>query len=450
MRRTLFLILFGLLLIGTVSAVPPVASFTTLTTQNTYPIFAINFTDTSSNTPTSWIWNYTNVSGNNTPFTFSTARHPAIYFDNGNWSITLTATNSDGSNTTPGTFFNVSDCSGSVCYRNFYAQYGARLNVLNQNKTWSDILAMDTSSAVADASTFQIGAGSTNGYYANNSRMGLTFTTTRISSSSTVTSATVSVYDVSRSSGLGTLQGILVSFSPSSEVYTTSDFNVTKWGSTALATNITLFPVTGWANFTVTNLGYINKSGNTTFGLRSQYDVNNASPTWASLQISYAQYRTYSYANLPYKPILTVGYTLSGGGASVTHYNTSYFIPTQSPSMGTDVVWIIFALLGIGFLVLSGLGGDVVADLSGVFASLFLFISTIQAFAVDTVTSGGTVFLTDAGLHEIVSMENHTIYHYDFMGVVLGLCFVIALANNYRLWLDYKRITEQEVVSQEN
>jgi hypothetical protein len=37
-------------------------------------------------------------------------------------------------------------------------------------------------------------------------------------------------------------------------------------------------------------------------------------------------------------------------------------------------------------------------------------------------------------------MENHTIYHYDLLGVILALCFIASIANLYRLWLDYTRV----------
>jgi hypothetical protein len=41
-------------------------------------------------------------------------------------------------------------------------------------------------------------------------------------------------------------------------------------------------------------------------------------------------------------------------------------------------------------------------------------------------------------------IENHIIYHYDLLGVVLAIIFLVSLANLYRLWLDYRKITEQE------
>lgn len=62
--------------------------------------FSIILTDTSTNYPTSWKWNATNLLGNNTEVTFSTAQSPTMNFGTGNWRINFTATNGIGSNTT--------------------------------------------------------------------------------------------------------------------------------------------------------------------------------------------------------------------------------------------------------------------------------------------------------------------------------------------------------------
>jgi PKD repeat protein len=76
----------------------PVASFS-VSTQNTYVPATVQFTDTSLFGPTSWQWNYTNISGNNLPTTFSTSQNPTYTFSkDGTYSIKLTSTNVAGSN----------------------------------------------------------------------------------------------------------------------------------------------------------------------------------------------------------------------------------------------------------------------------------------------------------------------------------------------------------------
>ncbi len=62
--------------------------------------FDIVLTDTSTQYPFSWIWNVTNLLGNNTEVTYSTLQNPVSNPGTGNWRINLTATNSVGSNTT--------------------------------------------------------------------------------------------------------------------------------------------------------------------------------------------------------------------------------------------------------------------------------------------------------------------------------------------------------------
>jgi len=83
--------------------VPPVASFTSNVTSGTSPL-AVQFNDTSTNTPTSWSWkrrNETFLTGE----VFSSIQHPEQTFVTGNWSINLTATNGANSNTTPGNYW---------------------------------------------------------------------------------------------------------------------------------------------------------------------------------------------------------------------------------------------------------------------------------------------------------------------------------------------------------
>ena len=127
------------------------------------------------------------------------------------------------------------------------------------------------------------------------------------------------------------------------------------------------------------------------------------------------------------------------------HYNVSYIIAQQPVQMTTSTVWIVFALVGISLLIISVMNiEETCNDLSGVMAAMFLFISAIQAFAVDTVTGFGVTSVVNTGsVNEFVLMENHTIYHYDFWGVSLGILFVISMANLYRLWLDSRRVTDQ-------
>ena len=90
-----------------VTGIAPVASFTSNITFGTAPL-AIQFNDTSTNTPTSWNWSFRNVTGNNTAVWWSTVRNATQTFGAGNFSIAVNASNSAGYNiSTQVTFINV-------------------------------------------------------------------------------------------------------------------------------------------------------------------------------------------------------------------------------------------------------------------------------------------------------------------------------------------------------
>jgi hypothetical protein len=82
-------------------------SYTANVTSGTAPL-AVQFNDTSMTSPTSWNWSFTNVTGNNTPVSWSTERNATQTFGTGNFSIALNASNSAGYKiATQVTFINV-------------------------------------------------------------------------------------------------------------------------------------------------------------------------------------------------------------------------------------------------------------------------------------------------------------------------------------------------------
>jgi PKD repeat protein len=88
--------------------VSPITTFSSNVTSG-YSIVPVQFNETSASTGTSWIWNATNVTGNNTAFTFSNAQNSTYSFPIGNFSISLNSTNAGGSNVSAQkTFVNVS------------------------------------------------------------------------------------------------------------------------------------------------------------------------------------------------------------------------------------------------------------------------------------------------------------------------------------------------------
>jgi PKD repeat protein len=77
---------------------PPNSTFTPTGEVTGCDPKSVTFTDTSTNTPTAWVWNATNVTGNNTMFTFSTLQNPVHSFGIGNFTINLTSENAFGAN----------------------------------------------------------------------------------------------------------------------------------------------------------------------------------------------------------------------------------------------------------------------------------------------------------------------------------------------------------------
>ena len=125
------------------------------------------------------------------------------------------------------------------------------------------------------------------------------------------------------------------------------------------------------------------------------------------------------------------------------YYNTSYNVASQPPYMTTPTVWLIFCLTGIILLLFSRHATEPTCrDLSGVMASMFLLVSAIQSFAVDTITGTASAWGTDAPVAGII-VDTHTVYHYDLIGAVFFIIWIISIANLYLLWLDHKRITDQ-------
>ena len=79
---------------GTPSVQPPLAGFSATPLSGTAPL-AVSFTDSSTNTPTTWKWEYKTGAGSWTQF--STVRNPSYTFPTGTYDIRLTATNAAGS-----------------------------------------------------------------------------------------------------------------------------------------------------------------------------------------------------------------------------------------------------------------------------------------------------------------------------------------------------------------
>jgi len=110
----------------------PIADFTGVPT-NIFTGQTVNFTDLSTNTPTTWSWNF---GGGGTPNT-STLQNPSIVFNTvGSYTVTLTATNADGSDAeTKTAYINVTTPVAPVA--NFSADDVTP--TVSQNVTFTDL-----------------------------------------------------------------------------------------------------------------------------------------------------------------------------------------------------------------------------------------------------------------------------------------------------------------------
>jgi len=90
-KKILLFISLVMLLIPGVMGAAPLADFTATPTSGVLNL-TIQFNDTSTNTPTSWFWDF-GIMGTNT------TQNPSLYFNEGSgakYTVKLRATNDDG------------------------------------------------------------------------------------------------------------------------------------------------------------------------------------------------------------------------------------------------------------------------------------------------------------------------------------------------------------------
>ncbi|MGD0535475.1 MAG: PKD domain-containing protein, partial [Methanoregula sp.] len=130
----------------TVASAPPVAGFIATPTSGTEPL-TIQFYDTSTNTPTSWYWDFGDGGS-------STAQNPMYtYTTPGNYPVSLTASNSGGSDTlNQPDYITIAESRPNETY-SFVRQWGSDLHgegMFNSPKS----VAVDTSGNIYVADTY--------------------------------------------------------------------------------------------------------------------------------------------------------------------------------------------------------------------------------------------------------------------------------------------------------
>ena len=130
------------------------------------------------------------------------------------------------------------------------------------------------------------------------------------------------------------------------------------------------------------------------------------------------------------------------------HLNTTYVLD-ESNATPFDL-WAGAIIIGFILLALSCWhfpGGE--EDLVSVIACIPFTFAMLTSFAVDRVTSYGVTSMALAGEQEIILMENHTIYDWWPISIVLFIILLIAVANTYRIVTNARKEAMPKQVAEE-
>lgn len=126
------------------------------------------------------------------------------------------------------------------------------------------------------------------------------------------------------------------------------------------------------------------------------------------------------------------------------HYNITTRID-DSNATPFDI-WILAAILGVVLFFWTIIGaqksqGDLERDaVVSVLAWIPIGFTAYTSFAVERITSAGSATTANSG---IVLLENHVIYHFDAIGIIFGILFVVAIVNTVRILALHKALTLQ-------
>jgi PKD repeat protein len=104
-------------------------------------------------------------------------------------------------------------------------------------------------------------------------------------------------------------------------------------------------------------------------------------------------------------------------------------------------VWVLTAAVGIGLFVYSLIFGKAqMNDIAAILSLPFLLLASWQSFAVEFVTGYGTTgYATDTS-NVFSMMELTSVYHFDFIGFIFFIWFLVGIANLYRIYTTPDRI----------
>ena len=233
---------------------------------------------------------------------------------------TVQITQKNGSNVIPGKVGHTTST--------FYPDAGSP----GTNTMDASFLKSDASYATAhDAATADTLEGNTTSIYAQHTsaggydirRLGITFDTSAIDDAATISSVVTSIWCIGTANGADADSVRLVSFAPTSNsAFATGDFDKTKWGTTAWATDITIasFSASAYKDFTenATGISNVSLTGISKRGFRLVKDVNNTAPSAQN----YVQIASADTSGTTNDPTMTVTFT----SASATPSNQTISI----------------------------------------------------------------------------------------------------------------------------
>jgi hypothetical protein len=138
----------------------------------------------------------------------------------------------------------------------------------------------------------------------------VTWDTSSIPDTATITGAKVTLYGIGRDS-LGTPDASIIDCFPANPVSgTKTDYSKTTFTRQAADIPYASFSSSGMNNWTLTNLTGINKMGYTTYMFDTSRSVDNLPPTWAASSQGGFLYNSITSSSGTKKPFITISYTL--------------------------------------------------------------------------------------------------------------------------------------------
>lgn len=195
----------------------------------------------------------------------------------------------------------------------FWARDGVSDNLSTIRTSAANYIS--TTGTNGDGRTGLFSHASTSGNYIELDRAFYQFDTSSIPDAAIILNATIHLYGQSSVNQFAETPTIaLYALTPATPGTTVlADF--TQGGTTALTTAIASTSITtsGYNNFIVTNLSYINKTGWTPFAVKNNWDASNTPPSWSASKYTGTYFQTSEHSGTAQDPYIEITYAMSDG-----------------------------------------------------------------------------------------------------------------------------------------